>query len=184
MSNHVYLMCNSPEGKLSDTIRDLKKFTSRKIIEAIETGNESRREWMLDRFGFLGRTNSRNQDYQVWTHEIHALVLYTPLERICIVCLIKRQWYRKIIKANARHSAGHCCFKVLKFKFTFGNKGINQFFYNLLVLIRHKINRIKPGYRDYRFIQVYPLTVLLILCRKCCPFQIYHRSWAGKQCYR
>ena len=26
MSNHVHLICNSPEGKLSDTIRDLKKF--------------------------------------------------------------------------------------------------------------------------------------------------------------
>ena len=77
MSNHVHLICNSPEGKLSDTVRDLKKYTSKKIIEAIKTGNESRREWMLDRFGFLGRKNSRNQDFQVWTHENHSIVLYT-----------------------------------------------------------------------------------------------------------
>ena len=75
MSNHVHLICNSPDGKLSDTIRDLKKFTSRKLIEVIQTGNESRKEWMLDRFGFTGRKKSRNQDFQVWTHENHAIVL-------------------------------------------------------------------------------------------------------------
>jgi len=77
MSNHVHLICNSPDGKLSDTIRDLKKFTSRKLIEVIQTGNESRKEWMLDRLGFTGRKNSRNQDFQVWTHENHAIVLYS-----------------------------------------------------------------------------------------------------------
>jgi len=75
MSNHVHLICNSADAKLSDTIRDLKKFTSRKLFEAIQTGNESRKEWMLDRFGFIGRKNSRNRDFQVWTHELAMMVI-------------------------------------------------------------------------------------------------------------
>lgn len=77
MSNHVHLICNSPDGNLSATIRDLKKFTSRKIIESIGNGNENRRKWLLDRFKFHGVKNSRNENYQVWTHENHAVILYS-----------------------------------------------------------------------------------------------------------
>ncbi len=77
MSNHVHLICNSLDGKLSNTIRDLKKFTSHKIIDAIENGNESRSVWLLDRFAFHGQKNSRNEHYQVWTQENHAIILYS-----------------------------------------------------------------------------------------------------------
>jgi len=47
MTNHVHLIAQSKSGKLSDTIRDLKKFTARKILEAIAKEPESRREWLL-----------------------------------------------------------------------------------------------------------------------------------------
>jgi len=77
MSNHMHLICNSTDGKLSATIRDLKKFSSHMIIETIENGNESRKKWLLDRFAFFGRKNSRNENYQVWTHENHAVILYS-----------------------------------------------------------------------------------------------------------
>jgi REP element-mobilizing transposase RayT len=49
MSNHVHLIANSTEGKLSDNIRDIKKYTSKRIIEAIQTIPESRRELSLIR---------------------------------------------------------------------------------------------------------------------------------------
>jgi REP element-mobilizing transposase RayT len=77
MSNHVHLIANHPKGKLSDTIRDLKKYTARTIINTVKENNESRREWILDRFLFNGRKHSRNKDYQLWTHENHAVVLYS-----------------------------------------------------------------------------------------------------------
>jgi len=78
MSNHVHIVLNSTVGKLSDTIRDFKKYTSRIILETFQTGNESRREWMLNQFEFAARKHSRNQSYQFWTHENHAIELLKP----------------------------------------------------------------------------------------------------------
>jgi REP element-mobilizing transposase RayT len=78
MSNHVHLIAQSYLGKLSDTIRDIKKFTSKRIIDTIQIIPESRSEWMLNRFGFNARQHSQNKDFQVWTHENHAIYLYGP----------------------------------------------------------------------------------------------------------
>ena len=48
MSNHCHLIIRSTNGKLSDTIRDLKKFTSKKIFKAIkDNSEESRKKWLL-----------------------------------------------------------------------------------------------------------------------------------------
>ena len=78
MSNHIHLISNSSEGRLSDTIRDIKKYTSKRIIETIHSINESRREWLLNCFEFKARQHSRNKNFQVWTHENHAIHLYSP----------------------------------------------------------------------------------------------------------
>ena len=78
MSNHIHIIANSSEGKLSDTIRDFKKFTSRVIIENVKEGNESRKNWMLNQFKFAASKHSRNENYQFWTHENHAIELRTP----------------------------------------------------------------------------------------------------------
>ena len=48
MSNRIDLIIRSKENKLSDIIRDFKKHTSKKIIEAIELNQqESRQKWLL-----------------------------------------------------------------------------------------------------------------------------------------
>lgn len=48
MSNHLHLIIGSRESNLSDIIRDFKKFTTSKIINAIETNTkESRKDWLL-----------------------------------------------------------------------------------------------------------------------------------------
>jgi len=78
MSNHVHLVAQSSEGTLSATVRDIKKYTGKKIIEAIQTISESRREWILNRFAFNAKKHKRNKSYQVWTHENHAIYLYSP----------------------------------------------------------------------------------------------------------
>ena len=78
MSNHVHLIANSANGELSNTIRDIKKYTSKQIIKAIEEQPESRRLWLLNRFEFRAKQHSRNKSYQVWTHENHVIHLYSP----------------------------------------------------------------------------------------------------------
>ena len=48
MSNHIHLILRSDENDLSNIIRDYKKFTSTKIVQAIEENKkESRSRWLL-----------------------------------------------------------------------------------------------------------------------------------------
>ena len=77
MSNHIHIIANSGEGKLSDTIRDIKKYTSKRIIETLNEIQESRREWILERFKFNASQRKSNKNFQVWTHENHAILLYS-----------------------------------------------------------------------------------------------------------
>jgi REP element-mobilizing transposase RayT len=71
------LIVNSIDGKLSDVVRDLKKYTSKKIIKICKESIESRRKWMLAAFEQYAKKHSKKSKYQVWTHENHAEVLYT-----------------------------------------------------------------------------------------------------------
>jgi len=75
MTNHVHIIVHSTTGKLSDTIRDLKKYTARSIINTIKTEPESRREWMIHRFEWNADQNQRSSDSQFWTHENHAIAI-------------------------------------------------------------------------------------------------------------
>lgn len=48
MSNHIHLIMRSESNNLSDIIFDFKKYTSSKIVKAIESNSkESRRNWLL-----------------------------------------------------------------------------------------------------------------------------------------
>jgi REP element-mobilizing transposase RayT len=78
MFNHIHLIANNSEGVLSNNIRDIKKYTSKKIIETIQNIPESRREWLLSRFEFRAKQHIRNKNFQSWTHENHAIYLYSP----------------------------------------------------------------------------------------------------------
>lgn len=73
MSNHLHLIVSGAEGTdLSGTIRDLKKFTSKKILESIQDEAESRRNWMLWIFKSAAQKNKRNQEFQFWRQDNHA----------------------------------------------------------------------------------------------------------------
>jgi REP element-mobilizing transposase RayT len=43
MSNHIHMIIQSNEGKLSDLLRVFKKFTAKSILDNIQTEPESRR---------------------------------------------------------------------------------------------------------------------------------------------
>jgi len=77
MSNHVHLIIQSKENDLSGLIRDFKKFTAKAIINQIKTGNESRREWMLDLFSKATETHNRNKTYQFWRYGNHPEEIYS-----------------------------------------------------------------------------------------------------------
>lgn len=78
MSNHIHLIARAKEGYLlSDIIRDFKKFTANQLLEKIQQPQESRRDWMLKRFEFAAKKHQRNSQYQVWTHENHAIELFS-----------------------------------------------------------------------------------------------------------
>ncbi len=78
MSNHLHMIISAKEGmKLSDILRDLKKFTSKKIVEQIQEEPESRRKWLLDRFEFAGRYNPKIKDYKFWQDGNHPIELFS-----------------------------------------------------------------------------------------------------------
>ena len=79
MTNHVHLIIGSNSNKLEHIVRDLKKFTSKQIIKAIQENNaESRKEWMLNIFSYSGKNNNNNKDFQFWKQDYHPIQLDTP----------------------------------------------------------------------------------------------------------
>jgi REP element-mobilizing transposase RayT len=79
MSNHVHLIASAQEGiKLADIMRDMKKFTSQRIIAAIEENQqESRKDWLLWMFKRAGAKNKNNDTYQFWQQDNHPIELST-----------------------------------------------------------------------------------------------------------
>jgi putative transposase len=68
MSSHIHMIIGRHgEGNLEDIIRDIKKFTSAKIIEAIQNNpQESRKELFLWLFEKAGKSNKNNTNFQFW----------------------------------------------------------------------------------------------------------------------
>ncbi len=79
MSNHVHLIASAEETyNLSDILRDLKKFTSKKLIYEISNNpEESRRSWLLWLFKSAGMNNSNNKDFQFWQQDNRPIQLST-----------------------------------------------------------------------------------------------------------
>ena len=79
MTNHVHLIISSDSNKLEYIVRDLKKYTSKQIIKAIQENNgESRKEWMLNLFSYAGKSNNNNKEFQFWKQDYHPIELNSP----------------------------------------------------------------------------------------------------------
>lgn len=76
MSNHLHLVarCQSPH-RMSDFLRDFKKFTSKEIMKTVLDIPESRREFLVDKFAFEARRTGRAKDFKVWKDDNHAIDL-------------------------------------------------------------------------------------------------------------
>ena len=67
MTNHLHMLVHVKDGiVLSEIEKEFKTFTSTKILEAIETEPEERREWMMKRFENAGNILGLGKKYHVW----------------------------------------------------------------------------------------------------------------------
>ena len=72
ISSHLHLLCKGTDGfVLSDIMLDLKRHTSKKIIQTIQDEPESRREWMLGYFQKACEYLKKVQQYKVWQNGYH-----------------------------------------------------------------------------------------------------------------
>ncbi len=79
MSNHLHMIAQAQEpNRLSDILRDFKKFTSAMIIKSIQEEPESRRDWLLLLFRYHARFNKNNSLHQLWQRDNHPIELYSP----------------------------------------------------------------------------------------------------------
>lgn len=78
MSNHLHMIVSAGAGQtVAEIVRDFKKFTSKRILTELETDpQESRREWMLDRFRFAGANDKKITNYRFWQEGYHPEVIY------------------------------------------------------------------------------------------------------------
>ena len=78
MTNHIHMLVNTEEPfLLKDTIRDFKKFTSKKIVEQIESEPESRRTWLLSLFAGSAAKSPKHKDFKFWQEGNHAIEIYS-----------------------------------------------------------------------------------------------------------
>ena len=78
MTNHMHMIVGSNGlNKVSDIMRDFKKFTSKQILHTLlnEIG-ESRRDWMLNRFEYAGKNDKKITNYKFWQEGNDAQEIY------------------------------------------------------------------------------------------------------------
>ena len=103
MSNHIHMIVQTNEPhQIKDTIRDFKKFTSKKILFQIQNEPESRREWMLKIFEDEAEQSKKHKTYKFWQVGNHAIEVFTEKfiwdkinyihENPVRAGLVKQQW--------------------------------------------------------------------------------------------
>ena len=77
MTNHIHMIVSRNRNHALEVImRDMKKFTSVKLINEIkDNSRESRKEWMLKIFREAGEAKSGNEKYQFWQQGNHPIEL-------------------------------------------------------------------------------------------------------------
>ena len=77
MDNHIHLIMDGKKGPA--IIRDLKKFTSTKILQLIKSQpNTKVQNSLIKKFGDVGKNNPHNRRNQLWIQNYHAVLLYSP----------------------------------------------------------------------------------------------------------
>lgn len=79
MTNHLHMIVGTNgTQQIGDVLRDFKKFTSKEVVKAIEQNQqESRKEWLMDRFWFRGANDSKIKNYKFWQDGCYIETIYT-----------------------------------------------------------------------------------------------------------
>lgn len=76
MTSHLHLVASARDGfRMSDIIRDFKKFTATRVIGMIKKIPESRRMLLLNQFEDAGLSDKRITKYKFWQESNHAIEL-------------------------------------------------------------------------------------------------------------
>ena len=79
MPSHVHLIFRSSIDQPSELLRDFKKYTAKKVLQAIkENPQESRKEWLLWMFERAGKKIANTSQYQFWQHHNQPIELWSP----------------------------------------------------------------------------------------------------------
>lgn len=79
MTNHFHAIIGTRGRPMDMILREMKQFTAKRIIKAIEDNPfESRKKWMLRLFEWAGRGKVGNEKYQFWQHDNHPIGLTSP----------------------------------------------------------------------------------------------------------
>ena len=78
MTNPIHVIWRAKNGIYLISFVTSKNLQEEVLYEEIQKGTESRRDWLLKRFEFAARRNVRNSLHQFWTHENHAVELFSP----------------------------------------------------------------------------------------------------------
>lgn len=83
MSNHLHMIVSvEGENTMSDILRDFKKHTNKEIMRSLESDiQESRREWMLNRFEYAARNDKKIKNYHFWQdgNDMQPIYMYDYL---------------------------------------------------------------------------------------------------------
>lgn len=79
MTNHLHMIVDtSGPDSIGDVLRDFKKFTSKSIVKAIqEKEQESRQEWLMNRFRFRAANDKKVANYKFWQEDNHVETIYS-----------------------------------------------------------------------------------------------------------
>ena len=79
MTNHLHMIVRtSSSDSIGDVLRDFKKFTSKSIVKAIqENEQESRKEWLMNRFRFRAANDKKVTNYKFWQDDNHMETIYS-----------------------------------------------------------------------------------------------------------
>jgi len=78
MPNHVHFVFRDSNEDPTSLLRDFKKHTAKKMLEAIDNNpQESRKEWLLWMFERAGKKKSNVSKYQFWQHHNKPIELWS-----------------------------------------------------------------------------------------------------------
>lgn len=78
MPSHVHLIAQHHDGALAAIIRDLKSYTAREILKALDEPGESRRDWIKELFRNYADGKRQNREFAVWQKTQHPVELSWP----------------------------------------------------------------------------------------------------------